>query len=556
MPRLNRAGRAPPLSFLPEVDSDAELARHLGRAERDALLSWAAWRLRMEYRWPFTDGRILHWLHPSFQLAEWAGVYDVLCQTAARVLPEHSDALPSSLAQTRMAEARASGGAVSLASASTVLRPAGIPDTAGCVDVAHALVARATTVALEEVGGSDTMASSGVGARTAGGAQSNPRGLCLGTDSPVGDGCVAVAADGEGAGAAMVDVTAGAVRLPRERLSLPRSRDLPLSPTPTYPLAPDDSAAAAIAAVAQARAEDGLIRRTVHGDVLCVRCSEDACDDGLDSLEVRRPPHLHTDIALCGFAPRVPMHMVRADDDVPAAYPHLPPTYCVHGAPEYLTTLAGGFFLEESSEEEGEEEGEEGEYGDEEGVGGQERREVRTGTGSYGRPYVGWTAHERRLLAAAGPEPEDDGSLAACVAVTAHSARFAALLRDDPPFGVSGADLWAHALQAAQAAEDAVAAVAEQASGAGGGAGADALVGPGLGCAELEALVDALEDAEYDRCAHAVELDVLRGEGLPSEAMRDALRMAAQALSGGMREMDGADWADEALVDAMGGLDD
>ena len=52
-------------------------------------------------------------------------------------------------------------------------------------------------------------------ARTAGDAQLDPRGLCFGTYSPVGDGCVSVAVIGK------MDMLNGSVRLPCEQTSLP-----------------------------------------------------------------------------------------------------------------------------------------------------------------------------------------------------------------------------------------------------------------------------------------------------------------------------------------------
>ena len=112
------------------------------------------------------------------------------------------------------------------------------------------------------------------------------------------------------------------------------------------------------------------------------------------------------------------------------------------------------------------------------------------------RAQAGRTPHEHRLLASLGPVPCDDGSLMTQAAVAHHTARIAALLRDDPPVGLSGACLWANALQALRAAEAAEAAVA---------APAVAPAGPPLTGAELEARIAGREEDRLDAAGRTHE---------------------------------------------------
>jgi hypothetical protein len=66
---------------------------------------------------------------------------------------------------------------------------------------------------------------------------------------------------------------------------------------------------------------------------------------------------IHMDIGLCGFAVDLPRQCVVAGDDMPQDFPHLPvQAYPILGAPDYFTSLAGGFFTEvwDSDEESGE----------------------------------------------------------------------------------------------------------------------------------------------------------------------------------------------------------
>ena len=85
---------------------------------------------------------------------------------------------------------------------------------------------------------------------------------------------------------------------------------------------------------------------------------------------------------------RMPLRMVRAGSGMPVAFPHLPTAHMVLGAPDYLTTHAGGFFIEANPRsEEWDEEGEEGEE-----EAGQDRAEEGMDQGAAG---PGWTPHER-----------------------------------------------------------------------------------------------------------------------------------------------------------------
>jgi hypothetical protein len=241
----------------------------------------------------------------------------------------------------------------------------------------------------------------------------------------------------------------------------------------------DSTSAAAAASTAEMQAgyEDGTIHRTVHGDVLLVRCSR----------------ALHIDIGLCGFAVEMPYSHVRGSDEMPTAYPFLPHAsgvYTILGAPSFLASLAGGCCTEEWLWDSGEEDCEEDQV-------------------------VSWTVHECRLLAAAGPVPVGDGSLAAAAAVVVHSAAHAALLRDDPPIGLSGALLWARALQAAS-----MAACAAERCGvetacvvADDGETAEAAQTMArlarMDALDIEAIIEKVEEDRLDRVARAQERDVL-----------------------------------------------
>ena len=463
---------------------------------------------------------MMHWLRPSFCLAEWVGVCDVLQQHAALVHPWQG-AMPPSLAQARMAQAGAAGGTAPTASAPVVTSVSTVPASAAAVtdlavhvDVAHALEAGADSARCgdvspaADVGVAQTLAARAVAAALCtvdsgpGDTPPDPRGLCSGTDSSVGDGGVAVL-DGR------PDMMAGVVSIPSERLYLPPAPGTSHTEPRDYPLAdPADSIAAARAAAADAHARDGVICRTVHGDVLMVRPGGVVADVDLDPLHAyASPAPLHVDIALCGFMLQAPLRTVRAGDGMPAAFPHLPHPRAVLAAPDYLATFPGGCFTtmggeaageECVSEEDGEEVG--GEYD-------------RAGEAS------GWTEHERRLLASLGPAPRDGTSPAEHAAVARHSARYAALLRDDPPVGLSGVRLWAGALQASHFAD------AAEAFAAAPEAEPEALL---LTDAQLEARLAAQEEDRLDAAGRAHEREMLVWLGAVADDGDDGLDGGAE----------------------------
>ena len=461
----NRAGRPPPPGFY--VDSteaiamDAEVARAFCCAESDALLSWAAWRQRTEYTWPFDDLHMESWLSPSFVVGEWVGVCDELQALAAEVHPWRCTTSPS-LARARIME---------LAS------------------VQVASVDGGGSVGIDEVAGDVWL---------------DPRGLCSGTDSPVGDSdhrapVEILAVDGRDG----FDVAVGTPGTTTRRELFSYSPQL-LYDSSVHPTSPpiahgpatfshtSSGAATLTVSASEAAAVDGTVLRTIYGDVLRVRC---------------RTSGIHMDIGLCGFAVDLPRQRVVGGDDMPADFPHLPvQAYPILGAPDYLTSLAGGFFTEvwDSDEESGEEE---------------ETAEA-----------VGRTEHDVHLLLAVGPMPADDGSLAAAAAIATRAAAYAALLRDDPPPGLYGARLWAHALQAADWAGVMAQASAVEAAGA---LGDEWAYVPTLSREQLEARVDELEEERYERFAYSAELDALRAAGHHALAGDLEEAEAERAIDGG-----------------------
>ena len=267
---------------------------------------------------------------------------------------------------------------------------------------------------------------------------------------------------------------------------------LPIAHGPATFSHTSSGAATLTVSASEAAAVDGTVLRTIYGDVLRVRC---------------RTSGIHMDIGLCGFAVDLPRQCVVAGDDMPQAFPHLPVhAYPILGAPDYFTSLAGGFFTEvwDSDEESGEEE---------------EMAEA-----------VERTEHDAHLLLAVGPMPADDGSLAAAAAIATHAAAYAALLRDDPPPGLYGARLWAHALQAADWAGAMAQASAVEAAGELGDEWAYVST---LSREQLEARVDELEEERYERFAYIAELDALRAAGHHALAGDLEEAEAERAIDGG-----------------------
>ena len=305
----------------------------------------------------------------------------------------------------------------------------------------------------------------------------------LGTKSAAAcDSAVMAAAAAEVDGGLDVAVgTPGTTKLPSELLSLHGAPGFLVHPTSSSL----DTSAALAAAAACARAQDGTILRTAHGDVLRVRPM-------LQSSEASPWFSGVMDIGLCGFgAADSGGRVVMPGDDVPRDYPHVPDRVPAGGLAAYITQLPGGCFIDVPS------------------------------VGVHRTSAAG-----QRVMRLLGPPPAE-GAAADMAAMDLYEARYWAALRDDPPPGVLGAELAAKAAWWAGLVRDDAALALEHAA-------------PGVD----EEVVDEYEEAAVraraeDRWAREAEFDAVWGVHA-SDAVFAVLAEAAGAEGEAWGEGDAA----------------